>query len=70
MSKPINDPMDKSLFLDIPEMAKQLRCSERHLSNLRKRGEIPQPVTLGARVLWPRKTVEEWANAGCPALAV
>jgi predicted DNA-binding transcriptional regulator AlpA len=64
------DATDNALFYDIPGMAEALTCSERHVANLRKRGEIPQPVMLGARVLWPRKVIEQWIDAGCPALAV
>ena len=65
-----NDAIDEDLFLDIPSMAEALKCSTRHLTNLRKRNEIPQPVKLGARVLWPRQTIVEWVEAGCPTLAV
>lgn len=70
MVKPTQDAIDRALFFDIPDMAIALKCSPRHVTNLRNRREIPQPVKLGARVLWPRKTIEEWIAAGCPALAV
>src|SRR5262249_947421 len=65
MSKPAQDVIDKALFYDIPDMATALKCSPRHVTNLRNRQEIPQPVKLGARVLWPRKTIEDWIAAGC-----
>lgn len=62
-------PTDKAMFFDIQGMAQALKCSRRHVANLRKSHEIPQPVKLGARVLWPRKTIEDWIAAGCPAFA-
>jgi predicted DNA-binding transcriptional regulator AlpA len=70
MVKPTQDAIDRALFLDISDMAKALKCSPRHVTNLRNRREIPQPVKLGARVLSPRKRIEDWISDGCESLAV
>jgi predicted DNA-binding transcriptional regulator AlpA len=68
---PINhSASDKALFFDIPGLAEALKCSPRHITNLRSRGEIPQPVKLGSRVVWPKQKIREWIEAGCPSLAV
>jgi predicted DNA-binding transcriptional regulator AlpA len=56
-------------MLGIPDVAKLLQCSERHVTNLRKEGRIPPPVKLGTLVRWPRKVIEDWIAAGCPAMA-
>lgn len=66
-----HDAIDEATMLTIPEVAKLLQCCERHISNLRKRCEIPQPAIVGARnVRWPRRQFMEWIEAGCPAIAV
>ena len=64
------DAIGKAQMMTIPDVADRLKCSERHLTNLRKRNEMPQPVKLGALVRWPRAQIEEWIDAGCPAIAV
>ena len=64
------DAFDRALFYDTPDMERALKCSDRHLRNLRKAGRIPQPVKLGGRVLWPKKVIEKWIDDGCPAIAV
>jgi hypothetical protein len=44
MTRAMQDAIDEALFFDIPDMVKALKCSERHLTNLRKARRIPQPV--------------------------
>lgn len=33
---------------------------------LKSRGKIPLPIHLGGRILWNRKELKEWVDAGCP----
>ncbi len=70
MASETQDAFDRALFYDIPDMERVVKCSDRHLRNLRKAGRIPQPVKLGGRVLWPKKVIEKWIDDGCPVLAV
>lgn len=59
------------LLLTRSDVAKLLQCSERHVARMEKDGLIPQPVSLRARCIrHSRKRIEEWVDAGCPALAV
>jgi predicted DNA-binding transcriptional regulator AlpA len=63
--------MNEQLMMTKREVAKELKCCDRHVDNLRKENRIPQPVELGKRcVRWPRRQIEQWIEAGCPALAV
>jgi predicted DNA-binding transcriptional regulator AlpA len=66
----VEDAVTEALMLTIHDVAKLMKCSGRHITNLRRKGEIPQPVKLGASVRWPRMVIKEWIDAGCPALAV
>jgi excisionase family DNA binding protein len=70
MTKEVKDVVDKALMMTVKDVAKAMQCSDRHVTNLRKEGRIPKPSRLGASVRWPRKTIEQWIDAGCPALAV
>lgn len=70
VTKSTDNAIDRALFFDIEDMAREFKCSKRHITNLRNREEIPQPIKLGARVLWPRKTIDDWISGGCQALAV
>ena len=60
----------EGLMLDTRDVARLLKCSGRHVANLRKAGFMPLPVKLGASVRWPRRVIEEWIAAGCPPKAV
>jgi len=60
----------EALMLTTDDVASAMKCSPRHLTNLRRDGRMPRPVKLGTAVRWPRKEIEEWINAGCPSLAV
>jgi excisionase family DNA binding protein len=63
-----NDENRESLMLNTQNVAKLIQCSDRHVSNLRREGRMPAPVKLGQLVRWSRKTIEEWIEAGCPAV--
>jgi predicted DNA-binding transcriptional regulator AlpA len=72
MTTPKQDAISKSLTMTIPEVADALQCSDRHLFDMRMDGRIPLPSKTGKRkgVRWSRRVIEEWIDAGCPALAV
>ncbi len=63
----LKDAIDETLFFNIKDLSQALKVSERHITNLRNRHEIPQPVKFGTRVLWPKWQFLEWIEAGCPA---
>lgn len=65
----LKDAIDRTLFFDIKDLSQSLKVSERHITNLRARGEIPQPIKLGTRVLWPKAAFLNWIEAGCPAIS-
>jgi predicted DNA-binding transcriptional regulator AlpA len=59
------------LLITRKEVAHLLNCSDRHVARMDKEGLMPQPVRLRTRgVRYSRKVIEEWVDAGCPALAV
>jgi predicted DNA-binding transcriptional regulator AlpA len=62
----MEDEIDDEVMLTIPDVMKLLQCSDKHITNLRKRNRIPQPVKLGQLVRWPRKAFIKWMNEGCP----
>jgi predicted DNA-binding transcriptional regulator AlpA len=72
MNKSKQDAIKKTLTMSIPEVAEALQCSDRHIFDMRKEQRMPQPATVGKRkgVRWSRRVIEEWIDAGCPALAV
>jgi excisionase family DNA binding protein len=71
MIRQMNDTSNETLMMTIPQVAEALQCSDRHIANLRKRGQIPQPATVGMRnVRWLRRQILEWIENGCPAIAV
>jgi excisionase family DNA binding protein len=55
------------LLITAQDVARLLKCSDRHVTNLRRDGRMPPPVKLGTSVRWPRRTIEEWISAGCPS---
>jgi len=61
--------LSDTMMLGVRDVAKMLQCSDRHVTNLRNEGRMPPAVKLGALVRWPRKTIEEWIAAGCPAVS-
>lgn len=66
-----SDAASHALLLSVDKVAALLDCSTRHVYRLEERGQIPSAVRLGPSVRWPRKTIEEWIDAGCqPSLAV
>jgi predicted DNA-binding transcriptional regulator AlpA len=70
MEKINQDQIGDASFFDTPNMAKAFKCSQKHITNLRDRGETPPPVRMGSRVLWPKQQIRGWVEAGCPAIAL
>lgn len=72
MKTPNPDAVSKSLTMTSQEVASALQCSDRHIFNMRCSGRIPQPIKTGIKkgVRWSRRVIEEWIDAGCPAIAV
>jgi excisionase family DNA binding protein len=64
------DATTETLMMTIDDVAHAMKVSDRHVTNLRKEGRMPLPVKLGTSVRWPRRVIEAWIDAGCPALAV
>ena len=65
----IDGAFDDALYFDKKDLAKALKCSARHVDNLRHRKEIPEPVKLGRLVRWPKAAFLAWIDAGSPAIS-
>lgn len=48
--------------LDVDEVAALLGCSAAHVRRLAARGQFPQPLRLGTRVVWSRQVVLGFVN--------
>ena len=72
MKESKHDSFDEALTMTIRDVADALKCTDRHIYNMRKEGRTPLPFITGKAkgVRWSRKVIEEWINAGCPAIAV
>ena len=55
--------------LDVHELSKLLKCSERHIYRQVAAGVIPAPAKLGALNRWSRAVIEKWISDGCPVPA-
>lgn len=49
--------------------AKLADCSLRHWLRMAADGRAPKGVKLGALRKWDLREIEEWIEAGCPAVA-
>jgi excisionase family DNA binding protein len=59
---------DLPLLLTKAELADLLRCSGRTLYRQLQAGELPPPVRIGRLLRWRRPDIEQWIDAGCPAV--
>lgn len=66
----MNEAIDEPLMITRRDVAGLIQLSDRQVARLEGIGRIPQPIRLGASVRWPRRIIEEWIEAGCPAIAV
>jgi excisionase family DNA binding protein len=57
----------ESLLLSAEDAALLLGVGRTLLYSMHSSGRLgPMPVKLGRRVLWNRKELEAWTEAGCP----
>ena len=59
-------PMTAPLLVGKAETARLTGISARSLDRLVSSGKFLPPVRLGGRVLWNRRTLEQWVASGCP----
>ncbi|MDX2199399.1 MAG: helix-turn-helix domain-containing protein [Phycisphaerae bacterium] len=52
------------LTLTIEELARELRCSPRHVRRMVERGELPEPKRVGKLLRWPRAELVDWLAGG------
>lgn len=58
----------ESLLLSVEDSAELLGIGRTLFYSMHSSGRLgPLPVKLGRRVLWNRKELEAWVEAGCPA---
>lgn len=62
------DVFDEAMYFDKKDLSIALKCSERHIDNLRRRHEIPMPVKFGRLVRWSKQRFREWIDAGSPTI--
>lgn len=55
-------------LVDINTVAVMLGVSARMVWRLRDSGRMPKPVIIGRLVRWRSDAIEEWIQAGCPAV--
>ena len=66
---PAAEPANAPALIDVSAVAVMCGgCSPRHIYRLADAGKMPRPVKLGALVRWNRVTIQEWIDAGCPAV--
>jgi hypothetical protein len=56
----------REAVLDRAEVAAILRCTERYVTTLARRGLIPAPWRRDGKLQWCQYRVAEWILAGCP----
>ncbi len=54
-------------LIDIHEVAELIGCTDRHVRNMVKAGQIPAFRKIGGLTRWSLSEIHEWLNAGCPA---
>ncbi len=52
-------------LLNVREVAKLVKTSERTIWHYSKTGRMPVPVRLGRSVRWRQADIDEWINKGC-----
>ena len=55
-------------LVDINTVAVMLGVSARMVWRLRDSGRMPKPVIIGRLIRWRKDAIEEWIQAGCPAV--
>ena len=52
-------------LLNVGEVAGMLNICARSVYRMADGGKMPRPVKLGSRVLWRRRELQNWIDAGC-----
>ena len=65
---PTNPALTEGTF-DARDLAKLLKCSERHVRRLTDLNQVPGLIRCGRLVRFHRGTVLDWLRAGCPTPA-
>lgn len=52
------------MLMTVDDLSRELKVSQRHIWALVAAGRFPQPQRLGRSVRWPKKTVEQFVEAG------
>ena len=66
---PLDPPPPDPLTVDAAGAATLLGLARSTFLKLHSAGRVPAPIRLGRRVLWVRKELEAWVNAGAPSRA-
>ena len=53
-------------LIDVKDLAKRLKVSDRHIRRMVDDGRIPAPLRIGSAVRWSTKKISDWIAAGCP----
>jgi predicted DNA-binding transcriptional regulator AlpA len=65
VARPVNEL--HPLTEDQDELARDLRCSRRHVEAMDRDGRLgPRPIRLGRRRVWVRAEIQAWLAAGAP----
>ena len=54
------------LLLNVREVAKVLRLSERTVWTYAQNGLMPPPLRIGRSRRWSKELLEDWITRGCP----
>jgi predicted DNA-binding transcriptional regulator AlpA len=57
--------MSQSLLVTREELAVLTNLSIRTLARLQDAGQIPEPIRINRRLLWPREQITAWVARGC-----
>ena len=59
---------DKALLISYRDVCEMLSIGRNAFFTMRQSGRFPiKPIRLGGSVRYPRREVEQWIEAGCPA---
>lgn len=58
---------DEKILIDTEELAHLLGVAKSTIHRHAAAGKIPKPLRLGGRVLWKRREIEAWVDAGLPS---
>lgn len=68
----IERPTDKSAITEnaelvsIPQLSRILQIGQSEIRRKNNKGDIPASLPISKNLLWSRKKITDWINAGCP----